>query len=232
MTPTDAAAFAAYNATRAPGNQRAAVGEIEALLVTYFNKAEQFTNGFDFNVNYRFPKVAIGQFNIGTDWSYLNDFHAYTAVGAPRTNYRNGNSANVGGALPIWRGSTTLSWRWKNWSAGLGHYYIGSYTDVNATATATQFRDLGEPSYIKPIFNNGNFVYRYVVHDTNSYNIFGTYRFSSQNTWLKDTSVRVGVNNVLNATPPLSADSRGYEVSLYNVMARGRTYSLQVTKKL
>lgn len=232
VTPTDAAAFAAYNATRAPGNQRAAVGEIEALLVTYFNKAEQFTNGFDFNVNYRFPKVAIGQFNIGTDWSYLNDFHAYTAVGAPRTNYRNGNSANVGGALPIWRGSTTLSWRWKNWSAGLGHYYIGSYTDVNATATATQFRDLGEPSYIKPIFNNGNFVYRYVVHDTNSYNIFGTYRFSSQNTWLKDTSVRVGVNNVLNATPPLSADSRGYEVSLYNVTARGRTYSLQVTKKL
>ena len=45
-------------------------------------------------------------------------------------------------------------------------------------------------------------------------------------------SLRLGVNNLLNSIPPLSADSRGYEPSLYNTMARGRTYSLQVTKKL
>jgi outer membrane receptor protein involved in Fe transport len=42
----------------------------------------------------------------------------------------------------------------------------------------------------------------------------------------------VGVNNLFNAKPPLVADSRGYEPGVYNTMARGRTYSLQITKKL
>ena len=54
----------------------------------------------------------------------------------------------------------------------------------------------------------------------------------AQNRWLNNTAIRFGVNNLFEAKPPLSADSRGYEVGLYNVMARGRTYSLQVTKKL
>lgn len=232
VTPADVAAFAAYNATRAPGNQRATVGQIEALLVTYFNKSQQFTNGFDFNISYRFPKFAIGQFNVSTDWTYLNEFYSYITAGAPRTNYRNGNSANIGGALPIWRGSTTLTWRRNNWSAGLGHYYIGHYTDVNATTTQTVWNSLGNPGYIMPILNNGSYSYRYVVHDTNAYNVFGSYRVSSQNRWLRDTSFRLGVNNLFNLKPPLSADSRGYEVGVYNVIARGRTYSLQVTKKL
>ncbi len=232
VTPADVAAFAAYNATRAPGNQRAVVGQIEALLVTYFNKSEQFTNGFDFNISYRFPKFAIGQFKVSTDWTYLNDFHTYLTPGAPRTNYRNGNSTNVGGALPIWRGSTTLTWSRDNWSAGLGHYYIGHYTDVNATTTRSDWDALGNPGYIMPVFNNGNYSYRYVVHDSNSYNVFTSYRVPSQNRWFKDTSVRLGVNNLFNLKPPLTADSRGYEVGVYNLIARGRTYSLQVTKKL
>jgi iron complex outermembrane receptor protein len=82
------------------------------------------------------------------------------------------------------------------------------------------------------VFNNGVTSYRFVVHDSKSYNVFATYRVSSTNRWLNNTSLRLGVNNVLDAQPPLSSDSRGYEVGLYNTMARGRTYSLQVTKKL
>ena len=32
------------------------------------------------------------------------------------------------------------------------------------------------------------------------------------------------MNNLFNLKPPLTADSRGYEVGLYNVIARGRTF--------
>ncbi len=232
VTQADIDAFAAYNAKQVPGNQRAVVGGIAYLLTSYFNKAEQFTNGFDFNITYRFPQFVLGQFTLSTDWTYLNDFHAYTAAGASRTDYRNGNSANVGGALPIWRGSTNLTWRRKQWSAGVGHYYIGHYTDVNATTTQATWDSLGDPSYIMPVFTNGAYSYRYVVHDSNAYNAFVVYRLSAQNRWLKNLELRVGVNNIFNLTPPLSADSRGYDVSLYNTIARGRTFSLQATKKL
>ena len=230
-TQADRDFFAAYNATRAPGNQRAVVGAIDILRTSYFNKAEQFTNGFDFDVNYRFPKFAVGQFNLGTNWTYLNDFHAYTSSGAARTEYRNGNSSNVGGATPIWRGATTLTWRKDRWGAGLGMYYIGRFTDVNATTTKATWDSLGNPGYIMPVFNNGAYSYRFIVKATSSYNLFVTHRLKLPGNWLHHTNVRLGVNNLFNTEPPLSGDSRGYEPSVYNVMARGRTYSLQLTRK-
>ena len=232
VTAADTAAFAAYNATRTVGNQRAVVGAIDILRTSYFNKAEQFVNGFDFDISYRFPVFTIGRFNLSTNWTYLNDFHAYTAAGATRTEYRNGNAVNVGSATPIWRGSTTLSWNRKQWSAGLGHYYIGHYTDTGATTTQATWDSLGNPGYIQPLFTQGAYSYRYVVHDTNAYNVYVGYRVAAQNRWLNGTNFRFGVNNLFDLKPPLSSDTRGYEVGLYNVIARGRTYSLQVTKKL
>jgi iron complex outermembrane receptor protein len=231
VTQADRDAFAAYNARQSPANQRAVVGGIDRLLTSYFNKAEQFVNGFDFNVHYRLPKLAIGQFTVDTTWTNIVDFHAYTAAGVARSEYRGNNSTNVGGATPVWRGSTTLDWRGKQWSAGVGHYYIGRYTDVNATTTSAVWDSLGRPSYIQPVFNNGAYSYRYVVHDSNAYNMYVGYRFGSQNKWLNNTSLRFGVNNVFDLKPPLTADSRGYEVGLYNVIARGRTFSGQITKK-
>ena len=233
VTQADRDAFAAYNARQTnPQNQRAVVGGIDIIRSSYFNKSEQFVNGFDIDINYRLPALSIGQFNLNTNWTYLNDFHAYTAAGAARTEYKGGNSANVGGATPDWRGSTTLTWRKKQWGAGVGMYYIASYTDVNATTTQAVWDSLGNPAYIKPVFNNGAYSYRYVVHDTKTYNVYLSYRVSSQNRWLNNTSLRLGVNNLFDAKPPLSADSRGYEVGLYNVMARGLTWSFQATKKL
>ncbi len=233
VTQADRDAFAAFNARQTnPGNQRAVVGAIDILRTSYFNRSEQFTNGFDFDVNYRFPSFAVGQFTLNTNWSYLNDFHGYASATAARTEYRDGNSANVGGATPKWRGGSTLTWRKKQWSGGFGFYYIGRFTDLNATTTQAVWNSLGNPSYIQPIFNNGATSYRYVVHDAKTYNIFGSYRVSASSRWLNGMSIRVGINNLFDAEPPLSADSRGYEPSVHNTIARGRTYSLQVTKKL
>lgn len=232
VTQADRDFFAAYNARQAPGNQRATVGGISLIYPTFFNRAGQFVNGFDANINYHLPKLAVGSFTFNTNATYLNDYHAKNTAGAARTEYRNGNSANVGGATPVWRGNANVSWRLKQWGAGLGFYYIGRYTDVNATTTQTTWNSLGSPSYIQPVFTNGAYSYRYIVHDSKSYNVYLTYRFSSDNRFLRNTDFRFGVNNFLNANPPLSADSRGYDVGVYNSMARGRQYSLQVTKKL
>jgi len=230
VTQADRDAFAAYNATRAPGNQRAVVGAIDILRSSYFNRAQEFVNGFDFDVTYKLPRFAVGNVTLNTSWTLLNDFHGYTAAGAARTEYRGSNAA--GTATTKWRGATTVAWTRKEWGAGLGAYYTGDFTDTGATTTQLIWDGLGRPSYIRPVVTNGTTVYRYVVRDSISYNAYVTYRVQSQHRWLARTSVRLGVNNLLDLEPPLSADSRGYEPSLYNVMARGRTYSLQFTKKL
>jgi iron complex outermembrane recepter protein len=229
VTQADRDFFAAYNARQTPGNQRAVVGAIDNIRTTYFNRASEFVNGFDVDVNYRLPRSEVGQFTFNSGWTYLNDYHSYMTTSSPRTDLRNSNAA--GGATPKWRNSTTVSWNRKQWGAGLGFYYIGRYTDTGATASAAQYASLGAPGYLEPVITNGNTVYRYVVHDTKTYNANLSYRFASQNRYLNDTRLRFGVVNLFDAEPPLSSDSRGYDPSLYNTMARGRTYSLELTKK-
>jgi iron complex outermembrane receptor protein len=232
VTQADRDAFALFNATQAPGNQKAVVGAIDILRTTYFNKSSQFVNGLDFDLTYRFPKMAIGNFTFNTTWTKLIDFHSYNAAGSPRTELLWSNSANVGGATPKWRGSASLNWRRNDWSAGFSAYYIGDYSDVGATTTQTTADSLGNPSYIVPVFTNGSTTYRYRVGDSISYNATVSYRIHTKSKWTNDTTVRVGVVNLFDAKPPLSSDSRGYDPSVYNLMARGQYWSIQLTKKL
>ncbi len=230
VTQADRDFFATYNATRAPANQRAVVGAIDYIRTTYFNRSEQFVNGFDFDITYRLPRHALGRFVFSTNWTYLNDFHTYASNGAPRTELRWTNATNVGGATPKWRGNATVSWRRDNWGAGLSAYYIGNYSDTGATTSQATYESLGSPAYIKPVFNNGTNSYRYIIEDTVSCNAHVSYRFRNDNRWIDNTTIRLGVVNLTDAKPPLTSDSRGYEPGVYNLMARGRTYSLQVTK--
>lgn len=231
VTQGDKDFFATFNAKQVPGNQKAVVGAIDILRTTYFNKAKEFVSGLDYNVTYRLRPMAIGSFTFASTWTYLTDFHAYNAAGASRTELRGTNIVAVGGATPKWRGTTTLSWRRKGWGAGIGFYYIGSYTDSGATTTQTIYDSLGDPNYIQPVFTNGAYQYRYVVHDSKSYNVFLSYRFSAQNRYLNNTDLRLGVNNVFDAKPPLSSDSRGYDPAVYNTMARGLSWSVQLGRK-
>lgn len=112
-------------------------------------------------------------------------------------------------------------------------FYTGSFTLSGVTTSRATYEALGSPSYIKPVFTNGSTIYRMVLPDTETYNAFLSYRLGRTDTrsWLRDTSVRLGVNNLFNAEPPLSDDNNTYESALYNTMAKGRLYSVTVTHK-
>jgi iron complex outermembrane recepter protein len=232
VTQEDRSFFAAYNATRPPSAQRAVVGAIDFLRTTYFNKAEQFVNGFDFGLNYRLRTESSGQFNFETTWTKLNAFFTYTTPGAPRTELLESNLDATSGASPKWRGNALVNWRRGPWGAGLGLFYTGSFTLAGVTTTQATYEALGRPSYIKPVFTNGSTVYRMVGSDAITYNTFLTYRFerNDRRAWLRHTTIRVGVNNLFDAEPPISNDNNTYETALFNTMAKGRTYSLTFTR--
>ena len=230
VTQADRDFFAAYNASRPADQQRATVGAIDLIRLTFFNKARQFVNGVDFDLNYRLRPATLGDFTFDSAWTYLIDFYSYDAPGKPKTVLRNQNSFAAPGAA-IWRGKTTLTWRREQWGAGLSAYYIGSYQDSNATTTQSIYQSLGSPSYIAQVFTGGAWTYRYVVHDSLTYNAYVSYRFRGQNRWMRDTTVRLGMVNLLDAEPPLSSDSRGYDPAVYGNLARGRAWSAQVTRE-
>jgi outer membrane receptor protein involved in Fe transport len=230
VTQADRDFFAAYNAGRPADQQRATVGAIDLIRLTYFNKAEQFVNGVDLDLTYRLPPVPLGSFTFDTAWTYLVDFYSYDAPGKPKTVLRGQNSFAAPGAA-IWRGTTTLTWHRAQWDAGLSAYYIGRYQDSNATTTQGIYQSLGSPGYIDPVYTGGAWVYRYVVHDSLTWNAYVSYRLRTKNPYLRHTTVRLGVVNLLNEAPPLSSDSRGYDPAVYGQLARGRTWSVQVTKE-
>ena len=231
VTQADRDFFAAYNAGKPADQQRATVGAIDLIRLTFFNKAEQFVNGVDFDLTYRLPPTALGNFTFDTAWTYLIDFYSYDAPGKPKTVLRGQNSFAAPGAA-VWRGTTTLTWRRAQWDAGLSAYYIGRYQDSNATTTQGIYQSLGSPGYIDPVYTGGAWVYRYVVHDSLTYNAYVSYRLRTNNRYFRNTTVRLGVVNLLDEAPPLSSDSRGYDPAVYNQLARGQTWSVQVTKEL
>ena len=229
-TQADRDFFAAYNAGKPADQQRAVVGAIDLIRLTYFNKAEQFVNGLDLDLMWRFAPGAWGTFSFDTAWTYLIDYYSYDAPGKPKTVLRGQNSFAAGGAA-VWRGTTTLSWQRQQWGAGLGAYYIGRYQDSNATTTQGVYQSLGSPGYIEPVYTGGAWTYRYVVHDSLTYNTYVTYRVAAANRYLNGTTVRLGVINLLNAKPPLSSDSRGYDPGVYNVQARGLSWSVELSRQ-
>ena len=62
-------------------------------------------------------------------------------------------------------------------------YYIGRFTDLNATTTKATWDSLGNPGYIMPVFNNGAYSYRFIVKETMTYNLHLSYRFAGGGRW-------------------------------------------------
>lgn len=224
----DIATFAAYDAAH-PSSLAAPVGDIFSLYEPYLNLAEDFASGWDLSLNYSLPEFSFGRISFDSDWAYLR--RSYTLTIPPNSAPIFSDRMNVGGASR-WRGTSDIVWHQANWSAGVSAYYIGSFADTGATTTQAVWQSLGKPSYIVRQFTGGTYVYEYRVHDQTTYNAFAQYRFGpNRRSWMKNTTVRLGVINLLNQAPPLGSGAVGYPTSVYDTLA-GRTWTIELTKDI
>ncbi|MCX6956366.1 MAG: hypothetical protein NTV51_29885, partial [Verrucomicrobia bacterium] len=226
-TAQDIATFAAYNAAN-PGNPQAVAGRIFSNSTPFVNLASSYDEGVDLGLNYAVPKTPVGSFLLSSDWSYLT---ASRSVSQP-TNLPSieTNNVNVNGASR-WRGMSTLAWRNGPWSGSFGAYYVGSSQDSGATTTQALYESLGRPSYIAKHFTEGRYVYRYVMHDSVTFNAGVGYRFGADaSPWLRQTRVRLGVINLADKAPPLASGQFGYSASIAGSLVVGRAWTLELTK--
>ncbi len=107
--------------------------------------------------------------------------------------------------------------------------------DSGATTTEAIYQSLGQPGYIEPFFTAGRTLYRRVIDPVVSYNLSVGYRFGENSPeWLRDTRLRLGVVNLTNKEPPLSAagsDNFGYDPSVNQSLLTGRAWSLEISRK-
>jgi iron complex outermembrane receptor protein len=224
VTSADRAAFAAYNANPANTVKRAVVGEFVSLVDDYINLSGRRIQGYEIGLQYRFPKQRFGQFNLRADTTRYVMRTSQSEAGAVWLDElgRNGRAK--------WRASASLNWRLAAWSAGWFTSYFGGFVDTSAATTEAVYNALGKPGYIAAFNDNGIARYLLKVEPYIQHNAWLSYRFkASQHRWLKDVSVRVGVNNVFDTEPPLADEGFGFFTGSAN--PRGRQFSLELARK-
>lgn len=228
LTPDDTAAFAAYNAANL-GNPAATAGRIFSLNRPFVNISTSEHRGVDFGARYDLPPLALGRIALNSEWALLQRSETTLAPANVAPTVSNGLYAS--GAAK-WRGTTNVSWRRKAWNASLGAYYVGKTHDTGATTSAAVYNTLGQPGYIEAFNNGSQIVYRRVVDPYWSYNLTVGYSFDSSLSWfLRDTKLRFGIINITDEEPPLTtSEGFGYDATVSQSLAAGRTWTIELTR--
>jgi outer membrane receptor protein involved in Fe transport len=226
----DLAVFAAWNATHSAALQRAPVGSVISIVDSFLNLAHREIKGADVELDYALPDSdRFGRFRINVAGSYTEKFMVQDTPGGAWTDYRWTNQALI--PVPLWKGNATLSWSSKGraWRMGVMASMQGTWQDRRLTTTSVVSQTLNSPDYISS--NN-----LYIVPAQWYYNWFGSYRIHSpeHGFWgrLHNATLRAGINNVFDQKPALTGSSAPYETAGNILSIQGRTYYVEITKRL
>ncbi len=223
VTAEDRAAFAAYNALQtSTASMRAPVGEIVSLFNDYINLGGRNLEGYDIGVEYFMPTSDWGNFTLRGEASRYLRYEEENETGITTSLLeRNGRAK--------WRANLSLGWRKGAWAAGWHTSYYGEFASTSASTTQAVYEALGSPSAIKVIEDNGLLRYYMRVEPFVMHNAYVSYRFApSAPSLLRNTTVRFGVNNLLDTEPPASDTWAGYEIGTAN--PRGRQFLFELAR--
>ena len=99
---------------------------------------------------------------------------------------------------PRWRWTGTLMWGKGNFQAATSARHIGNFYDTSLQYSDGRYWEPGSSTY---------------------WNGYARYNIPGSG-WFSATSVKLGVNNIQDRRPPISADSRGYLSTLYSATPR------------
>jgi len=180
-------------------------GRINFVVQTNQNIQKLRVEGFDVDLNLRFPKLDWGQFRAALHGTYLIKWEQADTDTGQLVNFAGQSTggiatvqAGVGfpGALPRWKHTASLYYDYGPWAATLTQLYQDSYQD-DTTAGIT--RNVGS----------------YTVWD-----ISGAY------TGFKNLTLSAGIKNLIDTNPPTSLQQQAFQVGYDPTYAdpRGRLY--------
>ncbi len=199
-------------------------GQIVNILTPVVNLGRIDVKGIDFSVRYSLPADRFGQFGVTVSGTYLTQWKAQTAPGAPSNVVSNGaglmavggtpigsacpNAINFGSCyFPRIRGQAAFDWSLGNWSAQWRMQYLGRFRISGSTGNQE-----GVDRYGATIYNNATLGYNFDAIKT---------------------SVNVGVNNVFDKQPPVLFMNRVAELNVdtndFDVLGRFYWASVKVS---
>jgi outer membrane receptor protein involved in Fe transport len=210
-TPDNIAVFA--------GTGLAPVGFVEYAEDKYVNQLPQVAQGVDVGANYRLNTESFGDFTVDVNVARLDKLYQSPTEGlallleARAAGQINAGTIITGGqdivgqnGTPEWRGTGSVNWRYKNFTANWFTTYTGEFYSTGLTYAAGGF---------------------YKVPDTWVHNVSVSYTFEEGGRYLEGTRILVGARNVFDKDPPLTPD--GYQASVYNPYGRYLYFNVRKT---
>ncbi|HBK45895.1 MAG TPA: TonB-dependent receptor, partial [Xanthomonadaceae bacterium] len=191
-------------------------GTINYVAEPTVNLGKLWARGVDFNLTYRLPETAWGNFNAGLNGTYVTRYDILPDTTDPSTVtiHNAGKYTYAYGNFPRWRALGTLGWNLGDWSASWRVRYVGK-TEIGSTDLDQGLSaDYDQAGVVLKV---GSYVY---------HNLQAGYEFAPWHARLE-----LGVDNVANKQPPLYYANNGgngnTDVATYDVL--GRFYWGRVT---
>ncbi|MDH7970941.1 TonB-dependent receptor [Sphingomonas sp. AR_OL41] len=199
------------------GSGLATAGQITRINDQFVNLLPQTVQGLDLAFIYSLHNTALGSFDLNINAAKLTKYTRQTPPAVQALfDARSAGTINVATPLtdasnllavrgkPRWRVSGSLTWDYHELEIGVFGNYVGTVYDTNFLDTS------GNP---------------FVLEGQTTFNVYGQY--SVKGGPLDKTRFRIGVRNLFDKQPPISAD--GYLGSLYTPY--GRYWYFQVGKR-
>ncbi len=196
----------------------ATVGNIAYINDVYQNLQPRMVQGIDFTLDYDLDDTPWGDFGLSFNVAKLTKFDQSPspiesllsqAISSGQltgiTIFSAGDQIKMDG-FPEFRGTASFTWRNKGWGAGAFVNYVGETYDTGPSQVDGRYFPIGEWTTVS---------------------LYGQYAFKDGR--MDGSTVRVGVRNVGDKAPPLSASNFGYSGALHN--ATGRYWYMNFSKR-
>jgi len=191
---------------------RAADGHISAITYGTANLGKMDTEGYDLGIKYRLPELAIGQFAIDWQTSYLSKYDEASQNAA-------GDDIMIGrvGQDALFRVRSNLGVNWSLGSFGV-NYTARYYSGLNEPCIAIGCTDPDRIAYgeTAPLRKTGS-------------NTFHDLQVSWKAPW--DATIALGANNVFDHKGPLMYSQQNSSFAYYGGFDIGRFLYMKYTQK-
>jgi iron complex outermembrane receptor protein len=200
------------DSSRCSSVTRAADGHISAITYGTANLGKMDTEGYDLGIKYRLPELAIGQFNIDWQTSYLTKYDEAAQNAA-------GDNIMIGkvGQDALFRVRSNLGVNWSLGSFGV-NYTARYYSGLNEACIAIGCTDPDRIAYgeTAPLRKTGS-------------NTFHDLQVSWKAPW--DATIALGANNVFDHKGPLMYSQQNSSFAYYGGFDIGRFLYMKYTQK-
>lgn len=202
-----------YLVTRGPTDSSipGGYGPIKSISQTYINLGRYKIQGLDLEGKWRWSFRDWGKFTVRGQGTYFHKYDVQNLDGSYSGALDTANSS-TGGVVPRWKHYVALDWEYGPWTTTVAQRFQKSYVDLLGT-----FDDGSDPSTQRRV------------------GAYELYDLQLQYKGIRNTTIKVGVLNVLDRNPPFTNAGgqtqfqAGYDITYGD--PRGRTFYANLTYK-